>query len=301
MLKKRIKIIFRVFNDILNSLISIVKVVVLSGFYPKVKKIDLDNIEECYVLGNGPSLETAIKSDVKFFSKKHLMVVNNFALTDYYAELKPRFYIFADPSYWITDANTDVIELRDKIFDIILKKTSWKIHVLIPYDGFKKRILQDRLKENAFIKIVYYNSCSVEGFSFLKKNLYKQNLAMPGAQNVLIAAIFLSMNIGFKRIGILGADHSWIENMIVNFENQVCLTDRHFYDMHNSNVKPWLKISGEPYKMHEILHDLSNAFKRYHELKLYGDSIGVEIINFTKRSHIDAFKRKDISKYKSII
>jgi hypothetical protein len=291
MMKKIIKIIIVKFNNILNSIIAIFKVLVLSNFNSKVKNIKIVSIKECYVLGNGPSLKEAINNNSYLFLNQNLMVVNDFALSDSYTIFKPCFYVFADPGYWVDGANADVIEVRDKVFDIILSNTSWNIKVFIPYLGHKNGIIKSRLKNNNLIEIVYYNSASVEGFDFIKNNLYKFNMAMPSAQNVLIAAIFLAMNIGFKRVCVFGADHSWTENIIVNPENQVCLTDKHFYNTDNSKVKPWLKVSGEPYKMHEILYDLSNSFKKYHELKFYGNTIGAEIINYTSGSYIDAFVR----------
>ena len=51
---------------------------------------------------------------------------------------------------------------------------------------------------------------------------------MPFSQNVLVAAIYISLNLGYKNIYLLGADHSWAHDVSVNDDNQLCLNDRHF-------------------------------------------------------------------------
>ena len=123
--------------------------------------------------------------------------------------------------------------------------------------------------------------------------LYKKGISAPGSQNVLITSIYAMINMGYSKIFLYGADHSWTSQMIVNQSNQVCLSDHHFYDILPSALNPWLKADGSPYKMHEILDDLRRAFYSYHELNSYALYIGaVTIINMTKMSFIDAFEKQ---------
>lgn len=100
------------------------------------------------------------------------------------------------------------------------------------------------------------------------------------------------INSGYKTIYLFGVDHSWTTQLCVNTLNQVCLRDLHYYDNKHVDLKPWLKGSGEPYKMHEVLRDLAHMFDSYHELQNYANYINnTKIINKSKESFIDAFTK----------
>lgn len=290
-----IKKVIDFFYNVVDSVISIIKILLFSGFNPPIKNIKVDHKQECYIFGNGPSLKKDIEGKLNFYSKKKVIVVNDFVLSVLYEKLKPMFYVFADPAFWINNTTESIRSRRKLVLNEIAKKTSWKIYVFVPYSGFKSGIFQEAFKDNKDIEILYYNSRGIKGFTFLRHFLYKLNLSMPSPNNVLIAATFISLNMGFKTTNLLGADHSWHENLIINEKNQVCLIDSHFNDINKINSKPWLKASGETYKMHEILTALSKTFKGYHELKLYGDTIDASLINLSSHSCIDAFKRKSIN------
>jgi hypothetical protein len=121
--------------------------------------------------------------------------------------------------------------------------------------------------------------------------LYKSYLGGPPMKNVLIASIYLSINIGFKQINLLGSDHSWTSALIVNEMNQVCLADSHFYDKQSVKQKPLRHIYGSEYKMHEILRDFALMFEGYHVLNQYANYLGCRVYNKCQNSFIDAFER----------
>ena len=107
--------------------------------------------------------------------------------------------------------------------------------------------------------------------------------------------IYVSINIGFSEVNILGSDHSWTKELFVNNENQVCLTDNHFYDKTKLEFNVFRRLDGSVYKMHEILRDYAYMFEGYHLLRKYGDYIGVKIYNRCSNTFIDAFERKDFN------
>jgi hypothetical protein len=116
---------------------------------------------------------------------------------------------------------------------------------------------------------------------------------MPFLYNVLGVCIFLGINMGYKDINLLGADHSWHKDLIIKSDNILYLKDSHFFDKVDVGEKPFYVNSykKETFKMHEILLSLSLTFKGYHSLKAYSDHMKTNIFNLTMDSSIDAFER----------
>ena len=125
----------------------------------------------------------------------------------------------------------------------------------------------------------------------LRNYFFRNKMATPIQQNVVVGAIYAMIMEGFERINLLGVGHSWLNAMVVNEKNEVCLKDMHYYNK-EAELKPWYTVNGEPYKMHVILRDLAQMFDSYHQLRCFADSLGdVRIVNYTKDSYIDAFER----------
>lgn len=247
--------------------------------------------EKINILGNGPSLKNDI---IRFSDNDTILVVNDFALTDIFLKLKPKYYILADPGYWLPEGEThnSNIEMRHNVFARIKDHATWKMNIYVPLVAFKTNYFQLLFKDNPNISIYSVNTIP----SIHKCNqkmlfwIYKNNYSAP-ANNVLSLAIYISINLGYKKINLFGADHSWLEDLKVNQENMVCLQNRHFFD-EESELVPWLRADGDIFKMHEILHTLAGVFLSYDKLSEYAQNLNVEIINYTPNSFIDAFVRK---------
>jgi hypothetical protein len=257
-----------------------------STFSPSIFQIRQTG--SCYILANGPSLDKDINSVQ--LENQSVMVVNNFIFSDLFKIIKPQYYIIADFVYWTKSTIESTIREKSIFFEKLQQDVSWEMILLIPYVGYKTGVIQHHLESNKNIKIHYFNSTAAPVLSKIIFKIYKKNYAMPFLKNVLIGAIYTAMTIGFEEIHILGTDHSWLKQTIVNSNNQVCLDDVHFYNK-TKNIQPWLRASGEPYKLHELLIDLSAMFSGYWELKKYADYLNVKIINHTEDSFIDAFER----------
>ena len=165
------------------------------------------------------------------------------------------------------------------------------MYLIIPTLANNNKEFQKVFKNNSNITLVDFNDTTILGFDFFRYYMYKNYLGGPPMKNVLISAIYLSLNIGFKQIFLLGSDHSWTSELVVNQYNQVCLTDSHFYDKQIVSNKPLRHIYGSEYKMHEILRDFALMFEGYHLLNEYSKVLGSSIINLCEYSFIDAFKR----------
>lgn len=252
--------------------------------------------ESCFILGNGPSLKENVIKYQHIIKNKKSMCVNDFALTDYYQVLEPAFYLLLDPAYWAKSVSGRLDELRLNLIDTMIRKTSWEMVLFVPYEA-EKNVLFEKIQGcNKRIKVVYFNRTPVSGFKRLRHWIYEKNIGMPRAQNVLVAGILLALNMGFKSIYICGADHSWLEDMVVNDSNIVSLRDRHFYDSSEPRLIPWYKDLDEKstWKVHEIFQALSKMFEGYCYLNDYARYLGAGIYNVSDKSYIDVFERVNL-------
>ncbi len=246
----------------------------------------------CIVLGNGPSLKTSLESYPDFFTKHSLVCVNSFSITPEYTSLKPSYYVILDPGFWYGDS-----EVVTNTIESLKTKTTWTLYLLVPHEAKKSQNFRELGKHNANIKISYFNYTVYKGFEGIGYWLYAKNLAMPQSQNVLVASLFLSINIGFKEIYLFGADHGWHENLFVTDENVLCFKDTHFYDgKEKINYRPFYKgiHLKETFTMHEILITFSKIFYGYEVINKYAQHCKAKIYNASEVSFVDAFERKKI-------
>lgn len=251
---------------------------------------------ELIVIGNGPSLSANLLNDKKFFNGKDAICCNEFAQSDHYEIIKPKFYLFYDPAYW---RKTEVQKVNDDIgytFKSLKEKTTWPIILLINISGREWNHFMELERLNENIKIIYFYNNNVAVNTKLKYYLYKKNKAMPFLYNVLGISIFFGLNLGYKKIYLLGADHSWHKDLIIKNDNKLYWKIDHFYDQEEANLTPIYVDSycNRTFKMHEILASLSNTFKGYFELEDYSHYLNSKIYNATKGSCIDAFERFNI-------
>lgn len=276
---------------------------IITAFYKILRQTNFKNnlklISDsggCYVLGNGPSLKHDLDVNLDFLKKEKTFAVNHFVKSRFYIVLKPKYYVLADPNFWINTGLANKIKAEEDCLSTlkaIKENTNWELTILIPYAA--KKYFLDFFKDNGLIKIICYNTTVIptELPSSFINYLFKENLASPRVQNVLIAAVYTSLNIGFKEINILGADHSWTKELVVNENNQVGCIDDHFYHSETPSLRLYTRYDGVNYKMHELLRDFAYMFEGYHILKKYADYKGAKIYNRSKGSFIDAFERKE--------
>jgi len=262
------------------------------SFKPTIKKNRSLTEKSCLIIGNGPSIAITLAQITSDFPDNDIFVVNNFAESDWYKKIKPTYYVFADPMYWIK-FNSPAGKKELEILIKIKEATDWRLTILIPFSALKafKLIFDDC----PHIILRYFNDIILNTGTTLDYLLYQQSLACPAIQNVMVQSIYLALNIGYKEINLVGADHSWTKEIRVNDENIVCLIDNHFYDQDQMpRLQPWSPPDAPSYKMHEILIILAKAFSGYHVLKKYADFLGTTIYNYTPDSFVDAFQRKSI-------
>lgn len=277
------------FYNSIDAFFSLFRLLWISRF-TKTKKINKKH-SHCIVLGNGPSLNNAIKSLNDISETHDLIAINFMGTTDIFAELKPETYVLCDPAFWF-DVKQE--KQKEKVLDFYQHLTSqvtWEMQLYLPWQACKEKEINQILKKNNNITICYYNKTKVEGFRFLKKFAYRKQLGMPRAQNVLVAALMLAIYSGYSEIYLIGSENDWLKNLWVDEKNKLRLNDFHFYDKEDAakNARTM------EFDLATMLSFLYFMFKGYHEIEQYSKTTKSTVFNATPESFIDAFKRKSVS------
>lgn len=237
------------------------------------------------IMGNGPSLRSFIEAGPEVREGFDLMAVNFAANAPEFRALRPQLYILADPHFFngfATDPN--VRRLWEN-----LSAVNWPMVLWLPLSH--KAMVWPLIGSPApQVELRWFNLTPVEGRGPLARALISHGYGMPRPRNVLIPAIMTALRSGYRRIYLVGADHTWSRTLWVDEENRVVSVQPHFY---KDNEKESARVASEyaGYHLHDILGSLTIAFRSYFDIREYADCIGAEIINATPGSFIDAFPR----------
>jgi len=262
------------FTSLFQSCLSILKIALLSNWFASLKKFGKDE-DECAVLGNGPCLNKDFELNLEFIKSKKKLCVNFFALSKEYEIIRPDIYVLSAPEFWLKNTTDWFKDKRAQLIENLVSRTSWQMTLLIPFAAKKSEFCQ-KIRSQRNITVIFYNNTPVEGFKSIVNILFKMNLGMPRPHNVLVPSIYLAVNLGFKKIFIFGADHSFHEEITID-EKEVRM--------------PMYRLDGEEYHIHDIFRKLYLAFQSYFILKDYAEYMGVIILNASSRSYIDAFEK----------
>ena len=247
------------------------------------------------VIGNGPSLNDSIKEQKNDIVGNECIVVNQFCKSDYYTEIQPKYYLIADPAYFgdIDNATSRIKDIVLSFIETIVNKTTWDINLIVPSFAKGSEFLE-AIKKNTFIHVFFYNATNVVAPTSMQEKYesWDKNLIAPPAQTCLNTCVWLGIFLRYKKIFLIGADTTWIEQLHVDQEtNEVYTIDSHFYG--EKRVPLFADVEGKiPQKLHDELNCISRALSQYWELKKYADYAGVKVYNASKYSLIDAFERK---------
>lgn len=240
--------------------------------------------DELVVLGNGPSLNQTIADHSDFLANRKLLAVNFAANTPVFNQLKPEYYVLADPHFFNPNGNPAVASLWQNIAG-----ADWQLTLLVPV----KAKLPAEVTGKANITVERYNLTPVEGSRCVSHLLYRLNLGMPRPRNVLIPSLMLAVAKGFRQIYVAGADHSWMKTISVDDDNHVVSIQPHFYK-DSDGEKSRVSTEYMNYPLHQIVYSFYIAFRSYHTIRDYAESRHTSITNITPSSFIDAFLRRKL-------
>jgi hypothetical protein len=284
------------FNNLILTIASKVKIILLSRFFIRLPHEKNDH-DECVILGNGPGLNLTVTRHRSFLENKTLICVNQFAETELYRQLKPAIYVLGAPEMWLDDVEEFYYKKGENLFSGISRHTEWQIRLYIHRSAHKYKRWQEIIKSNKNITVCYYNPTPVEGFRWFRNLCFRWNLGMPRPHNVLIPSLMIALNSSFNIIYLAGADHSWLKDVYVTEDNEVLLSQKHFYDATTPLARPMDKLGKGSRRLHEVLMKWVYSFRGYFDILEYSISINKKIYNITPGSYIDAFERLDPERF----
>lgn len=261
------------------SLASFIKIPIMSR-RPSPKS--RDRKDTIIIMGNGPSLRDAMEQDRDVLMSYPRLAVNLSALTPDFRDLRPDYYILADIAFFLKEKTGKVPQLWEA-----LRSVDWQMTLFLPATARKMPEVKS-LPANITLK--FYNLTPAEGFRCVMHPLYDSGLAMPRPRNVLIPSIISSMREGFRKIVLIGADHNWSKTLWVTERNRVVSVQPHFYKDDDAELRRAEEIFKNVH-IHDVYENYAIAFRSYFNVKAYADRRGVEILNATPGSFIDAFPR----------
>lgn len=236
--------------------------------------------ERLIIMGNGPSLADTMRRYPDVLKRNTLMAVNFAANAEEFYELRPRYYVLADPIFF--SGGNDKVDL---LMHNLTERVDWHMTLFVPMNQV------GRVKAaGSSIDVKGFNFIGAGGFGWFTRPAYRSGRAMPRPRNVLIPSIMIGMRLGFKEIYVAGADHSWTRTLDVDNQNRVVTVQPHFYKDDEAESRRVASVYRDIH-MHDILLSFHIAFKAYFDIEKYARGEGVDIINVTPGSFIDAFRR----------
>lgn len=262
---------------------SMVKSLIKIGLQSKkTSKLNRDQpSRDLLIMGNGPSLKDLIDKPLEFFNPYDLFSVNFFANSPAFQRLKPRYYLLCDPHFFLAETDPNVCRLWE-----VLRGVDWGVKLFVPTN----RVKLARAKSGDKVEVCGFNPVGIEGPGGFVRKMFDLRAGMPRPRNVLIPSIMVGIWLGYQRIYIAGADHSWMKTLRVSEDNEVISVQPHFYD-DNAQEKERVASVYKDVKLHEIVESFAIAFRSYYPIADYASRRGVEIYNVTPGSFIDAFPR----------
>lgn len=251
------------------------------------KNIDLKNKyqgKRCFIVGNGPSLRSM---DLTKLQNEITFTVNNIMYDrNIYNTINTDYHVLIDPLYFCLNPTN-----REDISTIELLKSinySKKRPVCISsYEGFDS-FNQNGLAKTLDIYYIYQHRNFVKAYS-RPINLTKN---IPSSQNVVQAAIFSAMYMGFKEIYLIGCDMTSIFlTYEANREGEHTVTkDFHAYKYNESELRTMTRDSNK-HDNEFMLYDYAKTFTIFKRIEKYAGRFGVKIYNATIAGGLDIFER----------
>jgi hypothetical protein len=288
------EVLFKKISGLFQSFLSLLKILIRSKYKVTFPE---SSSPKCLILGNGPS----VKQDLEFLLDSDfegdLLCLNKFPDTAYYQKLKPRHFVIVSEEYWNKGSIEEYQLIRDNIIKAFIEKTTWPVNFLVPAGARKHKAFMDQFRQNELITPVFYNTTPVEGNQTISHLFFNRKWGSPRPHNVLIPSILNMIWMDYKEIAVIGADHSWLETLSVNENNEALLNQKHFYDENQTRSRKVTRKGSSYRKLHEILEKFMLTFKAYFMLNDYAESKGIKLYNCSSKSYIDSLERKPLKDF----
>lgn len=246
------------------------------------------NSNKIFVIGNGPSLKEDL---VHLTPGETFFCVNNFATSQYYKVLRPKYYIFFDSYFFSENAHEDWVVQRNLTFGAINNMTTWNMTIYVPSWVNLKCV--ENCIDNKLIKIIRIRVGEFDvGSKFINKLAYNSGFFGPHQVNVLIYAIYISIWLKAREIIVLGADTSFHSDVSVDqCSNELYMNFHHFNDNLSKKLLMKNPCKTKSWTMFEILDMCAKTFYSHDMLHYFAKSKSCNIYNASSYSLIDAYPR----------
>ena len=282
-----------------------VKLIVKTGFRCYVPR-NVAGGRKLLVLVNGPSLNDSWDEIIatKRNETDDIITVNFAANDERFYITKPKYYLITDPMFYYP--NEHPREEKERVvlfFENLNTRVDWDMILFLSTQLFRAEKKAKKVS-NPHIRIIPFHGLLtfIRPITWRMKTgrriiMYfaKKGLFSPDRDTVMHFAIYLGFLMGYKVEELYGADHNFLEGLMVNDKNQVCKRTVHFYET-DAALKPVGAASvngvGVVCSTVGVLLSLyEQVFKGHELLRMIADEMGVRVINMTKGSMIDVYER----------
>jgi len=274
--------------DMTKTCLSFFRIVKNSKF--KIDTLPGTEEKKLMILATGPSLKAVLENSHEVLEQYDLMAVNKFATRVEYTMLRPKQYVLLDTVFSTKNNTTEKIKIRDDVLNALLKETHWNINLFFPSNTDMKLELEAMFKKNKHIHLHYFNMTTVDGLDSVSFFCYEKGYGMPFAGNVLVASLWLAINMGYKEIILAGSDMSMHNMAHVDASNRLCLGDVYYYKNSTSEID----CAVIDQRVDAYFFKIAKTFEAFGILKRYANHNRVNILNSSMKSYLDDFEKIDI-------
>ena len=241
----------------------------------------IDTSRKAFILGCGPSLKEVLATPKLFeeLQNNDVMVTNRFALSEDFYKLKPQYYILLDPAFCVEENIMKDPSIQAMYASI--NKVDWVMTLFLSQRANISVIQQFVTNKN--VALYKYNATTVIGPLKLQNLMYRKGLGIPTSRNVIIPALELMINFGYKNIYLYGFEFSWTKNFDVDpRNNRVYESSKHFYN--DPDIQYFERGMYRDYLRH-----IDEMLFGTEQMAYFAESEGTSVVNRTRGSFIDAF------------
>lgn len=210
--------------------------------------------QSCFIIGNGPSLNA---NDLELIRNYKTFASNSIFKIFTETEWRPNFYGVCDKKYYE--------ENKKSILENIHSPSFYPLDMNIP----------ERKIDNFYLR--------QQKFFIEKKPPFSSNagLLLFDGSTVTYMLIQLAVYMGFKKIYLLGVDFSYSKT--INIKGQV---------IRNNLIKDY--FNNDKSENNIVVPNLEQSYLSYKSALKYTTKTGIEIINLSRKSKLDLFKKSSI-------
>ena len=244
------------------------------------------------MLANGPSLKKDLACYRGPMELADRLAVNFALVSPEVVDLRPTIYLLSDPAFFMPVSDV-APALRDKMVrlrDMLLTRVTWPMTLVVPDTALNSDLIKALSVRPNISVVTYWRGIPVPE-DIVDFDGWMRNRYAPPSQNVINTALYLGVVWRYREVILLGADTSFHAMLRLDQQtNRPYIENEHFY----GSERQYLyrdEAHTIPQKLSEQFTCIATAFRWYDKLREFADWAGVEIVNASSFSWIDAFER----------